>query len=89
MLVIPATAPLDRLCSITLTCSDRDDIPARVTATCARRCGVVVALAYARGRPGGTAELELTVDVDERHRALLVHRLAALVDVHEVRRRDL
>ena len=89
MLVIPATAPLDRLCSITLICSDRDDIPARVTATCARRCGVVVALAYARGRPGDTAELELSVDVDQRHRALLVHRLAGLVDVHEVRCRDL
>jgi acetolactate synthase regulatory subunit len=89
MLVIPATAPLDRLCSVTLICSDRDDIPARVTATCARRQGVVVALAYARGRPGDRAELELSVDVDERHRRLLVHRLAALVDVHEVRCRDL
>ena len=89
MLVIPATAPLDRLCSLTLICSDRDDIPARVTATCARRCGVVVALAYARGRPDDTAELELGVEVDERHRALLVHRLAGLVDVHEVRCRSL
>jgi acetolactate synthase regulatory subunit len=89
MLVIPATAPLHRLCRITLTCSDRDDIPARVTATCARRCGVVVALAYARGRPGDMAELELSVEVDERHRTLLVHRLAGLVDVHDVRCRDL
>ena len=89
MLVIPATAPLHRLCRITLTCTDIDDIPARVTATCARRCGVVVALAYARGRPDGTAELDLSVEVDERHRALLVGRLAGLVDVHEVRCRDL
>jgi acetolactate synthase regulatory subunit len=89
MLVIPAAAPLHRLCRITLTCSDRDDIPARVTATCARRCGVVVALTYARGRPDDAAELELSVEVDERHRALLVGRLAALVDVREVRCRDL
>jgi acetolactate synthase regulatory subunit len=89
MLVIPATAPLHRLCRITLVCSDRDDIPARVTATCARRCGVVVALTFARGRPGDTAELDLSVDVDERHRSLLVHRLEGLVDVHEVRCRDL
>jgi acetolactate synthase regulatory subunit len=89
MLVTPVAAPLHRLCRITLTCGDRDDIPARVTATCARRCGVVVALTYARGRPGDTAELELTVEVDERHRALLVGRLAGLVDVHEVRCRDL
>jgi len=56
MLVIPATAPLHRLCRITLVCSDRDDIPARVTATCARRCGVVLALTFARGRPGDTAD---------------------------------
>jgi hypothetical protein len=89
MLVIPAAAPLDRLCSITLTCTDRDDIPARVTATCARRRGVVVALAYARGRPDDTAELELSVDVDPRHRDLLLHRLQGLVDVHEVRFREL
>jgi acetolactate synthase regulatory subunit len=89
MLVIPASAPLHRLCRITLTCGDRNDIPARVTATCARRCGVVVALAYARGRPDGTAELELSVEVDERHRELLVQRLAALVDVCTVRCRDL
>jgi hypothetical protein len=89
MLVIPATAPLHRLCRITLICADGDDIPARVTATCARRRGVVVALSYARGRPGGTAELELSVEVDERHRALLVARLAGLVDVHDVRLRDL
>jgi acetolactate synthase regulatory subunit len=88
MLVIPVAAPLRRLCRITLICSDRDDIPARVTATCARRCGIVVALTYARGRPDDTAELELSVEVDERHRALLVGRLAALVDVHEVRCRD-
>jgi acetolactate synthase regulatory subunit len=85
MLVIPAAAPLHRLCRITLICTDRDDVPARVTATCARRSGVVVALSYARGRPGGTAELDLTVDVDERHRALLVDRVAALVDVHDLR----
>jgi acetolactate synthase regulatory subunit len=89
MLVIPASAPLHRLCRITLTCGDRNDIPARVTAMCARRCGVVVALAYARGRPGGTAELELSVEIDERHRELLVHRLAGLVDVRDVRCRDL
>jgi hypothetical protein len=89
MLVIPATAPLHRLCRIALVCADRDDIPARVTATCARRQGVVVALSYARGRPGGTAELELSVEVDERHRGLLVARLAGLVDVREVRLRDL
>jgi hypothetical protein len=88
MLVIPAAAPLHRLCRITLTCTDRDDVPARVTATCARRKGVVVALSYARGRPGGTAELELSVEVDERHRALLVERLAGLVDVHDLRCRD-
>jgi hypothetical protein len=89
MLVTPIAAPLQQLCRITLTCTDRDDIPARVTATCARRCGVVVALTYARGRPGDTAELELSVEVDPRHRGLLVGRLAALVDVHEVRSRDL
>jgi hypothetical protein len=89
MLVTPVTTKLDRLCRITLTCSDRDDIPARVTATCARRMGVVVALAYARGRPGDTAELELSVEVDGRHRTLLLQRLAALVDVHDLRCRDL
>jgi hypothetical protein len=89
MLVIPASTQLDRLCRITLICTDGDDVPARVTATCARRCGVVVALAYARGGPDDTAELELSVEVDERHRALLVARLEGLVDVHEVRCRDL
>jgi len=89
MLVIPATAPLHRLCRITLTCGDRDDIPARVTATCARRRGVVVALSFSRGAPDGTAELDLSVEVDERHRDLLVRKLEGLVDVHEVRCRDL
>jgi acetolactate synthase regulatory subunit len=84
MLVIPATAPLERLCHISLVCVDRPDLPARVTATCARRGGVVVALAFARGRPHGRAELEVTVDVGERHRQVLLKRLAGLVDVVEV-----
>ena len=89
MLVIPATAPLHRLCRITLTCTDSDDIPARVTATCARRCGVVVALAYARGRPDGRAELDSSVEVDNVTGRSSSARLAGLVDVHDVRCRDL
>jgi acetolactate synthase regulatory subunit len=81
MLVVPATAPLHRLCHMTLDCIDRPDLPARVAATCARRGAVVMALAFARGRPEGRASLELCVDVDADRRGLLVGRLAGLVDV--------
>jgi acetolactate synthase regulatory subunit len=68
-----------------LAVSDRADVPQRVMATCCRRQGAVLALAFERGGPDGTAELTLTVDVDERLRRGLVDRIAGLVDVREVR----
>jgi acetolactate synthase regulatory subunit len=68
-----------------LVVSDRPDVPQRVMATCCRRQGAVLALAFERGGPDGTAELELTVDVEPRLRRGLVDRIAALVDVLEVR----
>jgi acetolactate synthase regulatory subunit len=68
-----------------LVVSDRLDVPQRVMATCCRRRGAVVALAVERGRPDGTAELDLTVDVEDRLRRGLIDRIAELVDVLEVR----
>jgi acetolactate synthase regulatory subunit len=68
-----------------LVVSDRPDVPQRVMATCCRRQGAVVALAFERGGPGGTAELELTVEVEPRLRRGLIDRIAGLVDVQEVR----
>ena len=85
MLVVPPTARLQALCHLNLLVSDRPEVPARVMATCARRRGAVVALAFTRGGPDGAAELELAVEVEPRHRRLLIERIAALVDVREVR----
>jgi acetolactate synthase regulatory subunit len=75
------------LCQLDLVVTDRPDVPARVLATLARRQGAIVALAFVRGRDDGSAALELAIDVDDRHRRLLVERIAALVDVWEVRPR--
>jgi acetolactate synthase regulatory subunit len=68
-----------------LVVSDRPDVPQRVMATCCRRQGAVIALAFDRGGPDGTAELGLTVDVAPRLQRGLVDRIAGLVDVREVR----
>jgi acetolactate synthase regulatory subunit len=68
-----------------LVVSDRSDVPQRVLATCCRRQGAVLALAFERGGPDGTASLELTVDVEPRLRRGLIERIAGLVDVREVR----
>ena len=68
-----------------LVVSDRPDVPQRVMATCCRRQGAVLALAFERGGPDGTAELHLTVEVDERVRRGLIDRIAGLVDVLAVR----
>jgi acetolactate synthase regulatory subunit len=72
--------------TLNLVVSDRPDVPQRVMATCCRRQGAVLALTFERGGADGTAELELTVDVDERLRRGLIDRIAGLVDVREVRR---
>jgi acetolactate synthase regulatory subunit len=69
-----------------LVVSDRPDVPQRVMATCCRRQGAVLALTFARGGADGTAELDLTVDVDERLRRSLIDRIAGLVDVRAVRK---
>jgi hypothetical protein len=87
MLVLPATAPLRAVCHLRLLVCDRPDVPQRVLATACRRQGVVVALVFDRGGPDGTAELELAVEVAPHLRGLLVERIAALVDVLEVRPR--
>jgi hypothetical protein len=68
-----------------LVVSDRFDVPQRVMATCCRRQGAVIALAFERGGPDGTAELALTVDVEPRLERGLIQRIAGLVDVLEVR----
>jgi acetolactate synthase regulatory subunit len=73
--------------TLNLVVTDRPDVPHRVMATCCRRQGTVVALAYERGGPHGTAELDLAVDVEPRLRRGLIDRIAALVDVLEVRPR--
>ena len=70
-----------------LVVSDRYDVPQRVVATCCRRQGAVLALAFERGGAGGTATLDLTVDVEPRLRRGLIDRIAGLVDVLEVRPR--
>ena len=75
------------LCQLDLVVTDRPDVPARVLAALARRQGAIVSLSFTRGRDGGSAALELAIDVDDRHRRLLVERIAALVDVWEVRPR--
>jgi acetolactate synthase regulatory subunit len=69
-----------------LVVSDRPDVPQRVMATCCRRGGAVLALTFARGGADGTAELDLTVDVDKRLRRGLIDRIAGLVDVRAVRK---
>ncbi len=70
-----------------LVVSDRYDVPQRVVATCCRRRGAVLALTFDRGGPDGTATLDLTVDVEPRLRRGVIDRIAALVDVLEVRPR--
>ena len=85
MLAIPATAPLQSLCTLRLVVSDRPDVPQRVMATCCRRQGAVIALTFQRGGPDGTAELELAVEVEPRLQRGVIDRIAALVDVLEVR----
>ena len=87
MLAIPATAPLQSLCTLRLVVSDRPDVPQRVMATCCRRQGAVVALVFERGGADGTAALELAVEVEPRLRRGLIDRIAGLVDVLEVRPR--
>jgi acetolactate synthase small subunit len=72
------------LCHLDLVVTDRPDVPARVLATLARRQGAIVSLAFARGRADGAAGLALAIDVEDRHRRLLIERIAALVDVWEV-----
>jgi hypothetical protein len=67
-----------------LVVSDRLDVPQRVMATCCRRQAVVIGLAFERGGPHGTAELELAVEVEPRLRQGLIDRIAGLVDVLEV-----
>jgi acetolactate synthase regulatory subunit len=67
-----------------LVVADRYDVPQRVVATCCRRQGAVLALAFARGRDGGTATLDLTVDVEPRLQRGLIDRISGLVDVVEV-----
>ena len=84
MLVLPATAELTTVSHLNLLVTDRNDVPQRVMATCCRRQGTVVALALTRGYDG-TAELELTVEVEPRLRRGLIDRIAGLVDVLEVR----
>jgi hypothetical protein len=71
--------------TLQLVVSDRYDVPQRVMATCCRRQGAVLALTFERGGPDGTAELELSVDVEPRLSRGLIDRIAALVDVREVR----
>jgi hypothetical protein len=71
-----------------LVVSDRYDVPQRVMATCCRRQGAVLALAFERGGVDGTATLDLTVDVEPRLRRGLVDRIAALVDVLELSEAD-
>jgi acetolactate synthase regulatory subunit len=85
MLVVPGTARLQALCHLNLVVSDRPDVPQRVMATCCRRQGAVVALAFTRGLADGTAELELAVEVEPRLRQGLIDRIAVLVDVRELR----
>jgi len=73
--------------TLDLLVADRPDVPQRVMATCCRRQGAVVALAFERGLPDGTAGLELTVEVEPRLRRGLIDRIAGLVDVLEVHAR--
>ena len=84
MLVVPATAQLNAISHLSLLVNDRNDVPQRVMSTCCRRQGTVVALTLSRGYDG-TAELELAVEVEPRLRRTLIDRIAALVDVLEVR----
>jgi len=84
MLVVPATARLQALVRLDLVVSDRPDVTQRVMATCCRRQGTVVALALTRVG-GGTAQLELAVEVEPRLRRGLIDRIAGLVDVLDVR----
>ena len=87
MLAVPATAQLSSLCTLRLVVADRPDVPQRVMATCCRRQGAVVALAFERGLPGGTGELELAVEIEPRLRRGLIERISGLVDVLEVHAR--
>ena len=88
MLVVPASARLQALCHLNLVVSDRTDVPQRVMATCCRRQGTVVALVFSRGGAGGTAELELAVEIEPRLKRGLIDRIAGLVDVRAVVVRD-
>jgi hypothetical protein len=87
MLAVPDTAQLSSLCTLRLVVADRPDVPQRVMATCCRRQGAVVALVFERGRPGGTGELELAVEIEPRLRRGLIERITGLVDVLEVHAR--
>jgi hypothetical protein len=84
MLIIPGTARLRDLRHLTLVVDDRPEVPARIAIACLRRRGTIVALAFERGLPDGTARLELSVEVQPRLAALLERRLAGLIEVHEL-----
>jgi hypothetical protein len=71
--------------TLDLVVADRFDVPQRVMATCCRRQGAVLHLAFERGGPDGTAALELGVEIEPRLRRGLIDRIAGLVDVLEVK----
>lgn len=81
MLAIPATARLAHLRHFRMIVEDRPEVPLRIAGVCVRRRGTVVALAFARGLPDGCARLDLSVEVEPEHAALLELKLRGLVEV--------
>lgn len=66
---------------------DRPDVLHRVLVLCRQRGGEVLACRFARGDRHRPSQLELSIAIDPRRRALLSARLQSLVDVREVRER--
>jgi acetolactate synthase small subunit len=68
-----------------LDVTDRADVLPRIVGLCHRRGCEIISLTYARGDRHRPGRLDLAVTADERHLRPLAPRLAALVDVHDVR----
>ncbi|MEA2197891.1 MAG: hypothetical protein QOJ25_1942 [Solirubrobacteraceae bacterium] len=68
-----------------LSTTDGGDVLMRVIGLVRRRCGEVVALEFRRGDRHRPPVLEIAVAIDRRQGSSLAARLAALIDVLDVR----
>jgi acetolactate synthase small subunit len=70
---------------LTLDVTDRADVLPRIVGLCHRRGCEIISLSYERGDRHRPGRLDLAVRADDRHLRPLAPKLAALVDVQDVR----